>query len=184
MNVSKVSCRLIGLAMAAGVVSGCVEPRFEEKAKAQAIKYLKGDELLKAERFSRQQQNYDKYSGEAIEYWDSLLIEAKAKEAYQKGYQLVKDSLNGVHHRKEKFKAPLDTIFTSDVIVDSKIEYAKYTDAENFVKLRDNAPDNYVMGAFNNLGASTHYWNLITMAGKQKDAYNKGMNDARKELNK
>ena len=182
MNVSKVSYSLIGLAMTVGVVSSCVEPKYEEKAKTQAIKYLKGDELLKAERFSMQQHNFDKQSGEAVAYWDSLVIDAKVKEAYLKGMQVIKDSANGKFFRKEKYKAPLDTICSDDLINDVKKEFAKYSTAEEFVYARDNAPKDYVTGVYNNLAASTHYWNLIVMAGKQNEAYKQGMADSRKEL--
>ncbi len=182
MNVSKVSYGFIASAFMAASLYGCVEPRFEEKAKSQAVKYLKGEEFLKAERFSMQQHNYDKYSGEAVAYWDSLTIEAKAKEAYLKGMQVIKDSADGKFFRKEKFKAPLDTICSEDLINDAKIEFAKYSTAEEFVKARNNAPKDYVTGAYNNLAASTHYWNLIIMAGKQNEAYKQGMADARNEL--
>ncbi len=182
MDVRKVSYGFVGAALMAASLTGCTEPKFENKAKEVAIKYLRGDELLKAERFANQQQNYDKYNGEAIAYWDSLLIEAKSKEAYLKGMQVIKDSAEGKFFRKEKFKAPLDTICSEDFIEETSKEYAKYTSAEEFIKAREKAPDNYVSGAFNNKAASTHYWNLITTTGKQKYAYNKGMVDARNEL--
>ena len=183
MNVSKISHSIIGLALTAGVMSGCVEPKFENKAKEAAVKYLRGDELLKAERFASQQPNYDKLSGEATTYWDSLLIEAKSKEAYLRGLQVIKDSAEGKFFRKEKFKAQLDTICSDDFLDDLINEYAKNTSAEEFIKVREKAPNRYVLGAYNNNAVSTHYWNLITMSGKQKDAYNKGMADARKGLN-
>ena len=182
MNIRQVSYSLIGGLMLAGILSGCTESKYESKAKEQAVKYLRGDELLKAERFANLQHNYDKYNGEAITYWDSLLIEAKAKEAYLKGMQIIKDSADGKFFRKEKFKAQLDTICPDNLIENIKQEYAKYTSAEQFIKARDKAPDNYVSGAYNNLAASTHYWNLITMASKQNEAYKKGMDDARNKL--
>lgn len=183
MNINKVSYGLLGVALTAGVLTGCSETKYSDKAKEGATKYLNGDELLRAERYAHKQMNYDKYDGEAVVYWDSLLIEAKAKEAYQKGYQLVKDSLNGVHHRKEKFKAPLDTIvYREDFVDDIKAEYAKYVSARDFIKDRNNAPDTYHLAFKNDLAGSTHYWNLITMSGRQKEAYNQGMADARKEL--
>ena len=182
MNINKVSYGLVGTVLMGVSLTGCTEPKYENKAKEMAVKYLRGDELLKAERFASQQPNYDKYSGEAITYWDSLLIEAKSKEAYLKGMQVIKDSAEGKFFRKEKFKAPLDTICSEDFIEETIKEYAKNTSAEEFIKARENAPGNYVSGAYNNKAASTHYWNLITTTGKQKYAYNKGMVDARNEL--
>ena len=184
MNINKVSYGLVGTVLMGVSLTGCTEPKYENKAKEMAVKYLRGDELLKAERFASQQPNYDKYSGEAITYWDSLLIEAKSKEAYLKGMQVIKDSAEGKFFRKEKFKAPLDTICSDDFIEKTINEYAKNTSAEDFIKARDNAPASYVSRVNNNMAASAHYWNLITTSGKQKDAYQKGMADARKELKK
>ncbi len=172
MNIQKVSYGMIGLSMLAGTVASCSDTKYENK-------------LLKAERFARQQYNSDQYNGEAIAYWDSLLVEAKAKQAYLEGQQLIRDSVNGIHHRKAKYKAPLDTIMTNDIIGNPRKEYAKYVSAEEFLKSRNNAPNDYdVKLGYNNLVGSTHYWNLITLAGRQNDAYQKGMADARKEISK
>ena len=182
MNIKKVSYGIVGLSMLAGTLAGCADERYENNAKAKAVKYLNGDELLKAERFARQQYNSDKYNCEAIAYWDSLLIEAKAKQAYHEGQQLIKDSVNGIHHRKAKYKAPLDTVMQNDIIENSRKEYAKYVSAEEFLKSRNNAPHENGINLVNDLVGSTHYWNLITLAGKQNEAYRKGMADARKEL--
>lgn len=181
MNISKVSYSLIGTAMMVGLFSSCTEDKFENKAKAEAVKYLNGDQLLKAERFANQQTNYDTYNGEAIAYWDSLLIEAKTKEAYIKGKQLILDRANKIFRREDRYSMSLDTILPTDVIEKSRNEYAKYSNAEDFIKARNNAPDDYHYGA-NNKVTSTHYWNLITMTGKQKEAYQKGIDDTKKEL--
>lgn len=182
MNIRKVSYSLLGGLMLAGAVTSCSNDTYVNKAKSDAVEYLNGDELLKAERFASQQPNHDNFNGKAIEYWDSLLIEAKSREAYIKGKNLIIDSLNGKHHRKEKYKAPLDTIITEPYVIESaKNEYAKYTTAHDFINARDNAPKE--KNKFNNdLVGTTHYWNLITMSGKQKEAYRKGMADERKKL--
>jgi len=86
--------------MLAGVCTSCVDTKYENNAKAKAVKYLNGDELLKAERFARQQYNSDQYDGKEIVYWDSLLIEAKAKQAYIEGQKLIRDNVNGTHYKK------------------------------------------------------------------------------------
>lgn len=182
MNIKKVSYGIVGLSMLAGTIASCSDTKYEDKAKAQAVKYLKGDELLKAERFARQQDNSDQYDGKEIVYWDSLLIEAKAKQAYIEGQQLINDSVNGIHHRKAKYKAPLDTVMPSNIIENSRKEYAKYVSAVEFLKSRNNAPHENGINLVNDLVGSTHYWNLITLAGRQNEAYQKGMADARKEL--
>lgn len=185
MNIRKLSYGLIGATFLASAFVSCSNTKYADKAKDEAVKYLSGDELLKAERFARQQTNYDIYSGEVLSYWDSLLIEAKSKEAYTKGQQLIKDSINGIHYRKEKYKLPLDTIIDeSNIIESAKNEYAKYTNAQEFVNARNNEPKAAFFTIPNNMVGTTHYWNLITISSKQKEAYKKGMADARKELNK
>lgn len=185
MNIRKLSYGLVGVTLLAAALTSCNNTKYADKAKDEAVKYLSGDELLKAERFARQQINYDKYSGEVLSYWDSLLIEAKSKEAYAKGQQLIKDSINGIHYRKDKFKLPLDTVIDdNNIIENAKNEYAKYTNAKEFINARNNEPKRTFFNIPNNLTGTTHYWNLITTSGKQKEAYQKGMADARKELNK
>ena len=183
MNIRKVSSiGLIGTAMMTGVLSSCVESKYEDKAKAQAVKYLTGDELLKAERFAHKQTNYDSYNGDAIVYWDSLVTDAKVKEAYVKGQQLVRDRANNVFNREEKFKASIDTILPTNVIEESMNEYSKYSTAKDFISARNNAPEAYKVQFYNDKVAATHYWNLITLAGKQKEAYQKGIADEKAKI--
>ena len=182
MNIKQVSLGLIGTAIMAGVFSSCTESKYEDKAKARAVKYLSGDELLKAEIIAQHQTNYDEYNGDAMEYWDSLLTEAKVKEAYVKGQQLVRDRANRVFNREQKFRATLDTILPANVIEKSRNEYAKYSTAEDFIKARDNAPKEVIFTFYNNRVGAAHYWNLITMAAKQREAYEKGMVDEKTKL--
>ena len=70
----------------------------------------------------------------------------------------------------------------SDIIESPRSEYAKYVSAEEFLKARNNVPHENGVNFANNLVGSTHYWNLITLAGRQNEAYQKGMADARKGL--
>lgn len=183
MNIKHVSIGMIGAALMGGVLSGCSEHKYENEAKSKAVKYLRGDELLKAEKFARQQNNYDKYSGEAIAYWDSLLIEAKTKEAYTKGLQVIQDSIYGKPYTKMKLKPQFDTIVAAENVIDSsRKEYAELTSAEDFIKAKNNAPNDCTTGFYNNLVGSTHYWNLITLTEKQNEAYQQGMADIRKVL--
>ena len=55
MNIKKVSYSIIGGFMLAGAFTSCSNDTYMNKAKSQAVKYLTGDELLKAERFAREQ---------------------------------------------------------------------------------------------------------------------------------
>ena len=184
MNLKVFSNLLGGALIAAGVYScaSCSNSSYSDKAKQKASEYLNGYDLLKAERFANQQNNYDHYNGDAIEYWDSLLIEAKSKEAYVKGQQYINDSVNGRFYRKEKFKPKLDTILSDpDVIKCSREEYARYTNAQDFIKARNNAPKNTHFGK-NHLVSTTHFWNLITIVGKQQEAFNKGIIDQREKI--
>ena len=166
----------------AGTCISCSNEEYKNRAKAQAAEYLNGYDLLRAERYARMQNFSDEISGASIAYWDSLLLEAKYKEAYTKGQQMIRDSAEGKFFRKNKYKADLETIVNTNVLENVKEEYSKYVDARTFLKQRENAPTKN--NRANEFPYQTHYWNLITIAGKQQEAYNKGANDARKELNK
>ena len=183
MSIRQVSYGLLGTAMLfCAVTTGCTNESYKNKAKEQATQYLNGYDLLKAERFEKTQHSSDQISAKEVAYWDSLLIEAKSKDAYLKGQQLIKDSLNGKHYRKEKFKPQLDTIVDYGLIDNLHKEVSKYATSKDFIKYRNNAPskDNYR----NEFPYETHYWNLITLAGKQNEAYQKGMADERAKINK
>ena len=182
MQIRKISFGLIGGLMMSGAFMSCSDDSYVNKAKEEAVEYLSGDELLRAERFAREQRISDKYSAQAVAYWDSLLIEAKSKEAYLKGQQVIKDSVAGNFFRKEKYRPQLDTIIAQNLFDNLKKEYAKYSTAKEFIKARDNAPSETRTYYYSESPYQTHYWNLITSTGKQKTAYQKGMNDARKEL--
>lgn len=182
MNVKQISYGLLGSLMTLGVCTGCVDEQYSEKAKAKAVKYLDGNQLLKAERMIHSQRADDSTPAAEVEYWDSLLIEAKAKEAYIKGQQMVRDSADGKFFRKTKYQANLDTIISNNLIDNLQKEYSNYTNAENFIELRENSPKGK-HGMQNELPYQTHYWNLITMAGRQQEAFNKGMADERAKLN-
>ena len=182
MNVKQISYGILGGLMLAGVCTSCVDETMRDKAKAKAVKYLDGNQLLRAERGTLSQHADDRISGEEVAYWDSLLIEAKAKEAYVKGQQMVRDSAEGKFFRKAKYQAKLDTIIPSGLIDNIKKEYSNYTNAEDFIKMRENAPSEK-HGMDNELPYQIHYWDLITMAGKQREAYEKGAADERAKIN-
>jgi len=181
MNVRNVSYSFIGGLMLAGICASCVNDSYRNKAKEKAVQYLNGEELLKAERFERQQYEDDMISANLVTYWDSLYIEGKSKEAYAKGQQLIRDSLNGIHHRKEKFQPKLDTILQKNMVNNQQENVAKIVSAKEFLQYRSRIPEKESYA--NELPYKTHYWNLITLAGRQNEAYQKGMADARKELN-
>ena len=168
--------------MIAGACASCTDYSYRDNAKEKAAKYLNADNLLRAERHETLQHGSDLISSAEINYWDSLLIEAKSKEAYEKGRQLIIDSLAKNYYPKEQFKPNLDTLISSDMMAKVKNEFAKYVSAEDFIKYKNNAPvksNRFV----DELPYKTHYWNLITLSGRQKEAYNKGLSDARLENN-
>ena len=180
MNIKQVSYSLIGSFLLAGAMTSCVNNSYSEKAKAQAAKYMNGDELLRAEFYASHQKTDDRISAKEINYWDSLLTEAKSKEAYIKGQQMVKDSIDRKFFKRERYRQKLDTIISYGIVNNLQEEYANYINAKDLIRLRENAPKKE--GLANELPYQTHYWNLITSAAKQKEAYNKGAADARKEL--
>ena len=181
MNIRQVSYGIIGSLLMAGACTACVNEEYKNKAKSQAVEYLNGYDLLRAERMSEQQHHNDQVAGAKVAYWDSLLIEAKSKEAYARGQQMIKDSAEHKFFRKDKYKFNLDTIIDRDWIYKIEEEYSKYADAKTFMKLRKKEPTTgYV--AINAFPYQIHYWNLITLAGKQREAYNKGAADERAKL--
>ena len=180
MGIRQVSYSLIGGLLLTGACVGCVNEEYKNKAKSQAVEYLNGYDLLKAERIVEQQKHSDQISGEEIAYWDALLMEAKAKEAYIKGQQMVRDSADGKFFRKNKYHVPLDTVIDGKLVESIEKEYSQYTNAKNFIKARENAPTKNNRN--NEFPYQTHYWNLITIAGKQQEAYNKGAAYERSKL--
>jgi len=181
MSIRQISYSLIGAFLMTGMCLSCENTEYRDKAKAQAAEYLNGYDLLRAERNANQQYvNSDIYAAE-VAYWDSLLIEAKSKEAYIKGQQMVRDSADGKFFRINKYKANLDTLIDINLINNVRQEYSKYVDAKTFIKQRENVPtkENH----FYDYPFPTHYWDLITIAAKQQEAYNKGAKDERIRLN-
>ena len=180
MNVRQISYSLFGAFMLAGALSSCTNSSYKDSAKEKALKYINGNELLRAEIYASKQESDDRISSEEVNYWDSLLIEAKSREAYIKGQQFVKDSVNKNFYKKEKYRQKFDTIVPNNFIDSLKKEVANYKSAADFIKLRNNAPkkDSYA----NEFPQETHYWNLIRLKASQKEAYNKGANEARKEI--
>ncbi len=181
MNIKQVSYCLVGSVVLAASSIACTNTEYRDKAKEQAAKYLNGYDLLKAERMERQQVYDDYMSGAKVAYWDSLLVEAKTKEAYFAGQQMIKDSVNRKFFRKNKYKANLDTIIERNLMENLTEDYSKYTNAETFMRLRDKAPSNK-SAVISELPYQTHYWNLITLAGKQQEAYNKGAANERAKI--
>ena len=181
MNIRRLSFGLIASALLAGTV-GCVNENYKNNAKQQAVQYLDGYQLLKAERCEQMQHTTDQYAAVEVNYWDSLLLEAKSKAAYIRGQNLIKDSLQGIHHRKEKFTPKLDTVIQSNLLTKVQEEIAQYVSAQDLIRYRENAP--VANRIVNTLPEKTHYWNLITLSGKQNEAYQKGMADERAKISK
>ena len=59
---------------------------------------------------------------------------------------------------------------------------AIYVSAQDLIRYRENAP--VANRIVNTLPEKTHYWNLITLSGKQNEAYQKGMADERAKISK
>ena len=180
MNVKQISYGVIGSLILSYGLTSCSDNRYRNKAKQDAIEYLSGADLIKAEKYAKEQYPDDIMPSNAVAYWDSLLIEAKAKEAYLKGVQMVKDSAAGKPFRKEEFTQKLDTVVPLGFLNETIESYSKYTTAKEFIDKRNNSPAKE--GLENEFPYETHYWNLITMTAKQQEAFNKGAADARKEL--
>ena len=180
MKVHQIYTYALGLTMLAGLNISCTDDSYLNNAKKESVKYLNGNDLLKAERHAKRQKDSERPKSSTVNYWDSLLIEAKAQEAYVKGRQYVQDSVNGKIYRKEKYIPKLDTLIEYNFYNRLPEEYARYVSAEEFLKARENVPENNLF--IYDSPYQVHYWNLITQAGRQREAYNRGAEDMRQKL--
>lgn len=181
MNISAISKTLIAPIVLLGATA-CTNLKSGEKAKSEALQYLSATELLKAEEQAKNipHQN-DCSNNREILYWDSILTANKAKEAYQKGSQMYKDSLEGKDFEKTEYKMPLDTIIndgSNTILKNLRMQCAKYYTASEFNELRNNVPDDIGINLWltdNYSPNRVHFWNLITRCGKQRKAFEEGM---------
>lgn len=179
MNIRRISYGLVAAATMLAGGTSC-NYSYRDKAKADAMKYLSGTELIQAEHYASQQPSYEKESSERIAYWNSILANDKAQEAYALGRQMVKDSVEGKNFERPDYTLKLDTIITQEKLVnDIKNKVAEYHTAEEFKEYRENEPNNF---HFMQLPNQTHYWNLIANQGLCKEEFEKGAADMRKEL--
>lgn len=179
MNIRHISYGLIAAATMLAGGTSC-NYSYRDKAKADAMKYLSGTELIQAEHYASQQPSYEKESSERIAYWNSILANDKAQEAYALGRQMVKDSVEGKNYERPDYTPKLDTIITQENLVDNiKSEVAEYHTAEEFKEYRENEPNNF---HFTQRPNQTYYWNLISTQGLCKEAFEQGAADMRKEL--
>lgn len=178
---------MLGLTLTTGIttLTGCAEKRYTNKAKNEAVKYLNGYELLRAERAVRNQNGTDWRETPNVVYWDSLLTEAKIKRAYAEGQQLIRDSADGKFFRKPKFELDLDTMITDTNLAENiKKEFACMVSAEEFIRHRNNQPNSHSPFSILENPNEIKYWNYITERNRLKEAFENGMKAERKLVNK
>lgn len=169
------------------LASGCTNEA-EQKAKETATKYLTGTELLQAENNSYKLPTVtdNQYNNQVL-YWDSIVTAAKAKEAYIRGGQMVKDSLAGKDYRKPEYKMPIDTVVLQtiyEITNGLEAECAKYYNANELLNLRNQKPKLEQSLRESSSPQVIHYWNLLTRTGEERKAFNAGAEAERAKLNK
>jgi len=191
MNTIKVAPLAI---LIAGATNACVEVgvNYRTQSQSNAAKYLSGKEFLDAKKHVIENNLYNATSKsfgleEEVYYLDSLLTEAKAKEAYFKGMQMVKDSVDGKPYHRPEFKIPVDTTFENispkddgytRAILDELAEYKTGREMEEIIKEMPGT----IHGRWETeCPELIHYFNTLASIGAQKEAFNKGV-DAQKAL--
>ncbi len=191
MNVKAVSLMMKSSMLAAGLTmaAGCTNIGSANKMKQEAAKYLNENELQKAEEISKIQPNGMQYDARKVAYWDSILIEAKAQEAYYDGIQHVKDSIHGFQSEMPNYKSNLDTIqnvSNGDLVQGIKRELAFYVSGKEMSEYNREEPRRTQIQGLVETDDNpyvVHYWSMIAANGKAKEAYKQGIADETSRIN-
>ncbi len=186
MNTAKVSLGILFSAALIGFASCQNKKEVTKNSKEKAMNYLSGKELFLAQEYAKKQPSGDASLSSQVNYWDSLNIEAKSKKAYIEGSQMIRDSIDGKEFSKPEYNIKLDTIINENpevLVYNLEKEYATGNDITSIEYYRQklSAPKRYNWTTDSSSPNEVHYWNLITLAGKQADAFKKGAEDERKK---
>lgn len=193
MNVKSVSRFMSGTALIAGLamLSGCNNIGTANKLKEQAVKYLNEKEVLKANKMASKQTIDNMFDSKRVAYWDSLLIEAKALQAYYEGQHSVRDSIDNIPYVKPDYKPNLDTLISSgtsyNLIKGIKDELSYYVSGQEMAQYIQEEPKINRLkyfGRMDNSPFTVHYWGLIAAKGRENEAFEKGAADERARINK
>ena len=190
MKVSAISRTIIAPLVLMSAAS-CTDIGTGKKAKENVIPNLSATELLEAENCIEKHPSASFIENDIeVAYWDSILTANKANQAYLLGGQMVRDSIAGKPFTKPEYKLKLDTIINNNgykIIEETSTECAKYYNAEDFIKLRNNVPENRVNKEFFTIESAppniVHYWNLINRTIAERKAFSDGANAERAKLN-
>lgn len=163
-------------------VSCSVKKPASEKALAHASNYLKGTEIVMAEKKAWNIPSLDNmnYSHD-IFYWDSLLSVNREKEFFKKGQQYANDSINGKQANRPEFSVtqiePEAKTNSYHHTIDSiKLEVAKYYSGRDFLNLEQRAPHNSFGAKWGtNENARTHYYGLLSIKGAERKGFEDGV---------
>lgn len=173
---------VLGTVFALSAVS-CVD--YRDKAREKALPYLTGTELLQADSCCEKQGSQSGGSrNREIMYWDSINAEGRAKEAYLKGFLMVKDSAAGKEYSRPDYKMPIMQkvdIDADEITAKQIFEAASRMDAKTLDKCNKNKPCKSTDDALASPN-DVHYYGLLMIAGKEREAFEKGAADARADL--
>lgn len=182
MNISAIRNSLLGTTIALAAIS-CNSKKEENIARDRIIPYVSGTELFLADSVlnARANESFSSTKKQSILYWDSIIAEGKAKEAYFRGMKMVEDSAAGKPYSKENFSLPIDTVVKAsgdDIIKSLKKEVASMVDGKTYNEQLKNQPDDTPKFDFTNI----HYYGILLRTAKEREAYNRGADIARLEL--
>ena len=135
MNISAVRNGLAGAVVALTAIS-CECKNEENIARSRVVPYLNGTELYTADSVAQSDRLQSLVAGsqkQKMLYWDSIVADGKAKEAFMRGMQMVNDSADGKPYKKEKFVLPLADKPSTDceeILESLKKEASKMNDAK------------------------------------------------------
>ena len=187
MNISAVRNGLAGAVVALTAIS-CECKNEENIARSRVVPYLNGTELYTADSVAQSDRLQSLVAGsqkQKMLYWDSIVAEGKAKEAFMRGMQMVNDSAEGKPYKKEKFELPLAAVPSTDgrEILDSlKKEASKMNDAKTYNELLRKEPAEKSVPL--EYSYYVHYYGKLLQTAREREAYNRGADIAHQELGK
>ena len=185
MNVNAVKTGFLGSVFAIAAVS-CDSPqeRGRQEIRNKALPYLSGKEVYLTDSISKGYSgSYGSANSPRIVYWDSIIADGKAKEAYSKGFQMIRDSAAGKEVIRPEYTMPINQRISRNankIVENLKQEAASMRNGEEFNKLLEKEPNLDFVSLIS--PRYVHYYGLLIRTGKEREAFNKGAEDARKEL--
>ncbi len=158
-----------------------------ERAYEYACRNLSRDEIQILDRNAEKQiMDYTSDVSDKIVYWDSAYAVKRVAQAFERGKQYIKDSINGKNYPEPKFHIPFDTVINrlargSLIVSDTKHRLSELCSPEEIFKLYQNEPPSKPYNILYSEKATqknhlTHYYSIIGMKAAERQAFIDGKN--------